>query len=277
MRITHRQAGHKDYWEKRWQALPVDEPMSNPDVYPLKYALLATADNPGPILEAGCGAGRILRYFQNQGREILGFDYIASVVAKLKAFDERLQVNVADVTCMPYAEGAFSSVLAFGLLHNLPMEACQQGMSEMQRVLKPGGRVCISFRADNLQNWLNDYWLGPLSSGKKHNAKNTSAEQAHSAFHKMNLTVDELKALVIEAGFDIEYFDAVQNMPLLYKFALFRTKMHRQFDESLARAEGYRLSWLGSILQNVLMRFPNAFCNLYVVVARKPRCVPYAA
>ncbi|MEO5344381.1 MAG: SAM-dependent methyltransferase, partial [Gammaproteobacteria bacterium SHHR-1] len=86
----------------------------------------------------------------------------------------------------------------------------------------------------------------------------------------MNLTVSELSELVTNAGLHIETFDAVQNMPLLYKFALFRARTHKKFDENRARAEGYRLTWLGRRLQEVLMRFPHAFCNLYVVVARKP-------
>jgi hypothetical protein len=46
---------------------------------------------------------------------------------------------------------------------------------------------------------------------------------------------------------------------------------HKRFDENKARKEGYRLSWLGQALQNFLMRvFSDQFCNIYVLIARKP-------
>ena len=38
----------------------------------------------GSILEAGCGAGRILRYFHDLGYDITGFDFIEVAVEKLK-------------------------------------------------------------------------------------------------------------------------------------------------------------------------------------------------
>jgi hypothetical protein len=62
----------------------------------------------------------------------------------------------------------------------------------------------------------------------------------------------------------------VENMPILYKFAIFRSSSHKKFDENIARAEGYCLSWLGQRLQNFLMRyFPDQFCNIYVLIANK--------
>lgn len=157
MRISYRNKGHRDYWEQRWQGLPIDVPMRNTGIYPLKYALLATGKNSGPILEAGCGAGRVLRYFHERGDTIYGCDYVASVIEKLRESDSSLHVESANITNLPYADGQFCTVLAFGLLHNLPLEAARKGLLEMRRVLRSGGRVCISYRADNLQNRLNDY------------------------------------------------------------------------------------------------------------------------
>jgi hypothetical protein len=62
----------------------------------------------------------------------------------------------------------------------------------------------------------------------------------------------------------------VENMPILYKFKIFREKKHKMFDENMARADGYRLSWFGRVIQNLFMLiFPRQFCNLYVLIARK--------
>ena len=86
----------------------------------------------------------------------------------------------------------------------------------------------------------------------------------------MNLTRSEYEQLFTRAGFVIDFVGPVENMPILYKFAIFRSAEHKQFDENKARAEGYRLSWFGRRLQNFLMRFfPDQFCNIYVLIAHK--------
>jgi hypothetical protein len=86
----------------------------------------------------------------------------------------------------------------------------------------------------------------------------------------MNLTRREYEKLFTSAGFEIGFISPVENMPILYKFQIFRATGHKKFDENKARAEGYRLSWGGQRLQNFLMRFfPDQFCNIYVLIARK--------
>lgn len=129
MRVSYRPHGHRTYWQRRWAHLPADAPMSNPDVYPLKYARLAAQDNPGPMLEAGCGRGRLLRYFHETGANIVGCDYIEVALAKLHAADPNLRLQIADVTRQPNRSGAFQTVLTFGLLHNLKLPAVQGGLS----------------------------------------------------------------------------------------------------------------------------------------------------
>ena len=59
-------------------------------------------------------------------------------------------------------------------------------------------------------------------------------------------------------------------MPFLYKFKFFREKKQKEFNENLARKEGYKLSFVGKILQNILIKiFPENFCNLYLIIAEK--------
>ena len=67
MRISYRSHNVRDYWEKRWDDIPADQPMENNQVYPLKYAEQTVKDQQGKILEAGCGAGRILRQPRKMG------------------------------------------------------------------------------------------------------------------------------------------------------------------------------------------------------------------
>ena len=270
MRITYRNEGHRDYWKERWFGISIDSRYSDERVYPLRQALSAIGASDGPILEAGCGAGRVVRLLQRLGKEVVGFDYIHIVVDKLKREDRELPLTTADVTALPYRDEAFSSVLAFGLLHNLPLDLATTGLREMSRVLQPGGVLCLSYRADNFQNWVNDFLLGPLGTkGTQTRSEQVSRSSQKLEFHKMNLKIKELRKLVAEAKLEIEEIEAATNMPLLYKFKFFRHKTHRAFNENLARAEGYRLTGLGNFVHRILMFFPNTFCNVYVVYARK--------
>lgn len=262
MRITYRSRGVKDYWATRWADIPADSAMTNEGVYPLKYALQTVVSREGGILEAGCGAGRILRYFHERGYDITGIDYIDVAVSKLREADPALTVETGDITCLQFPDGQFRYVLAYGLYHNLE-HGLDAAVAETLRVLEPGGRVCASFRADNIQTRLTD-WLADRKA--RHSGKTAGA-----AFHKMNLTLREFAALFERAGFVVESVAPVENMPILYKFAFFRARSHKVFEENRARAEGYRLSGLGHFLQDTLMRIlPDQFCNIYVLIAHRP-------
>ena len=179
MRVTYRQQNVRDYWTKRWDDIPADAPMENADVYPLKYAELTVKSKDGRILEAGCGAGRILRYYKNRGYDIVGIDFIKGAVEKLKEIDPELNVEVGDITRLRFEENSLKYVLSFGLYHNLE-HGLDKALRETYRVVEPGGRVCASFRADNIQTRLTD-WLADYR--RKKQVGNTHATE----FHKMNL------------------------------------------------------------------------------------------
>lgn len=149
----------------------------------------------------------------------------------------------------------------FGLYHNLE-NGLEDAVAETHRVLKSNGLVCASFRADNIQTRLID-WLanrkGLIRGGNE-----------SKVFRKMNLTNNEFSSLFSQNGFMVENIFPVENMPDLYKFSFFRVKSHKDFNENIARRDGYKLLVLGQKLQNMLMKyFLNQFCNIYVLIARK--------
>jgi|SaaInlStandDraft_5_1057022.scaffolds.fasta_scaffold64753_2 SAM-dependent methyltransferase len=261
MRKTYRRVSNKDYWEKRWDDIPADQPMENSQVYPLKYAEQTIIDRTARVLEAGCGAGRILRYYHNKNIDIVGVDFIQVAIDKLKEIDSTLKVEVGDIMALRYEDRSFNYVLAFGLYHNLEY-GLHQAIQETYRILENGGSVCASFRADNIQTKITDSLTERRASD--------SSKSKEYVFHKMNLTRKEFKQSFEKAGFVVDSIVPVENMPFLYKFSFFRAKNHKKFDENTARAEGYRLSWFGKTLQNILMQFfPNQFCNIYVLIAHK--------
>lgn len=259
MRITYRDhGGNRSYWQERWSELEADGGLLAVEKYPGKYALAAVkaSNSPGPILEAGCGAGRVLLNFHTHGRAIVGIDFIPSILSRIRAANPTVPLLSADISHLPFRPRTFSTVLAFGLFHNLET-GIDNALAETRRTMQPSGVLCASFRLDNIQNSASD-WLRRSKSPNRE-------------FHKVNLTPAEIRTLMLDAGFTDIQMDFVGNMPLLYKFTPFRHKSQRKFDESNARDVGYRLTPLASAISNILKwAFPKQLCNLAVVTARAP-------
>ena len=259
MRISYRaHGGALDYWQRRWDGVEVDSGAINLDRYPGLYAERAIkASRPdGPVLEAGCGAGRVLRHYHEGGVEIIGLDFIASVLAAIHREDATIPLAAGDITKLPFPDESFSAVLAFGLYHGLE-NGLEEAMAETRRVLKPSGLLCASMRLDNLQNRMTDRMA----------AKATTDGELR--FHKLNLTTSEFRDLITGAGFKVETVNYVENMSFLYKYPALRHASQRVFRESEARGAGYRFNLAGNILQRVAMALaPAQMANLAVITAR---------
>jgi len=263
MRISYRaHGGSKDYWQRRWDKLSIDNGAMNLERYPGLFAeRLINGDRPdGLILEAGCGAGRVLRHYHDQGIEIVGLDFIASVLGALHREDASIPLAAGDITTLPFPDETFSAVLAFGLYHGLEI-GLEAAMADTRRVIKRGGVLCASMRLDNLQNRVGDRMADRKAASR--------AAGSRKSFHKVNLTMAEFKALVTGAGFRLETVSFVENMSFLYKFAALRHASQKLFDESAARRAGYRFNMLGHALQRAAMALiPAQMANLAVITAR---------
>ena len=156
MRATYRaHGGVQAYWQARWEAVPADEGTLSLTRYPGVFAQEIMSRVEGPVLEAGCGAGRVVRHFHDEGREIIGIDFIPDVLRKVRDADANVRLAAADVLNLPFPSEFFGGVLAFGLYHNLESDL-DRALKETRRTLRPGGLLCASFRADNVQNRVLD-------------------------------------------------------------------------------------------------------------------------
>ena len=133
------------------------------------------------------------------------------------------------LTALP-TEMKFSSVMAFGLYHSLPPELQDRAFSETKRILEKDGILVCSFRADNINTRISD-WLRAKES-----------RHVQREFHKLNLTKKEFNDILTKNGFSILKIEPVVNMPILYKYKLFRHKKHKIFNEHLGRKESYRFN-----------------------------------
>jgi ubiquinone/menaquinone biosynthesis C-methylase UbiE len=99
------------------------------------------------ILDAGCGSGRNLVYLLKSGFEVFGVDESSAALAQTRRLAARLSPHtpadnfrVEPVERMSFADAGFDVVLSSAVLHFArDEERWQRMLSEMWRVLKPGG------------------------------------------------------------------------------------------------------------------------------------------
>jgi SAM-dependent methyltransferase len=98
----------------------------------------------GSVLEVGCGRGVGLPLLLSEfgAAHVDGVDLDPRQVTRARMrlrgrYEGRIDVRVASVEQLPFQNASFDAVFDFGILHHIP--AWQSAVSEIGRVLKPGG------------------------------------------------------------------------------------------------------------------------------------------
>jgi ubiquinone/menaquinone biosynthesis C-methylase UbiE len=124
----------------------------------------------GAMLEIGIGTGRIALPLLAKGVQVTGVDISDRMVARLRAKYEAaraadpdrtwgvLDVELVDMTALPFAEDRFDVAVAVHVLHLVPQ--WRHALDEAVRVVKPGGAFLLGqdVRNDRPRNLVHDEW-----------------------------------------------------------------------------------------------------------------------
>ena len=105
----------------------------------------------GPVLELGCGTGRVTRPLARAGIDIVGIDRSAPMLARALA---SLRLVRGDIRALPFAARSFSMALApYGILQSLTRPSdLTAALASVARVVEPGGTFGIDLVPD-VPNW----------------------------------------------------------------------------------------------------------------------------
>ena len=102
------------------------------------------------VLDVGCGTGTLaLKAYARVGAtgHVYGIDAGPKQIARARAKAERaslpIDFQVSVIEQLPFADRSIDVVLSTFMMHVLPDDLKRQGLAEIARVLKPGGRLLV--------------------------------------------------------------------------------------------------------------------------------------
>lgn len=97
------------------------------------------------VLDVGCGNGYVLSRYARAGARVAGVDITETAVLltrkRLELMDLEGDVRVASAEELPFDDDTFDCVCSMGVVHHTPNTP--KAVSEIQRVMKPGGRLVL--------------------------------------------------------------------------------------------------------------------------------------
>ena len=151
-----------------------------------KTIYLASLQPGERVLDVGCGTGTLAleaaRQIGTAGR-VVGIDPSKQQITRARSKATRHNVPVAFqigvIEQLAFPDQTFDVVLSTLMMHHLPASLKRQGLAEIARVLKPGGRLVIA-----------DF-------------KPKQERQGQAArFHAGGSSMQDLAAMIVDAGFE---------------------------------------------------------------------------
>lgn len=98
------------------------------------------------ILDAGCGSGRDVEYFLEDGLEPTGIDISEGMIKEAKKRVKKGKFKIMDFLDLKFKDNSFDGVWSMaGLLHT-PREDVKKALKEFYRVLKENGAIYIAVK-----------------------------------------------------------------------------------------------------------------------------------
>ena len=99
----------------------------------------------GMVCDLGCGPGQIARYLHDRGITVCGVDLSQRMIDCARQLNPGIEFSQGDMRDLPIEDNAWAGIAAFYSIVNLPAGEVVLSLREMMRVLRPGGRVLLSF------------------------------------------------------------------------------------------------------------------------------------
>jgi ubiquinone/menaquinone biosynthesis C-methylase UbiE len=104
----------------------------------------------GPVVDLGCGPGRLTAHLDGLGVPALGVDLSPGMIDLARARHPGLSFDVGSMTDLALEDGIAGACLLWYSLIHVPDAEVPGVLAEVCRVLRPGGAVLVGFHVGDL-------------------------------------------------------------------------------------------------------------------------------
>jgi ubiquinone/menaquinone biosynthesis C-methylase UbiE len=151
------------------------------------FAEEVSSSSSGPVLDIGCGPGRVAAHLAARGLDARGVDISTRMVEAARRAHPGLRFDEGDLTRLPATDAELAAAVYWYSIITTPPEGLPAVWQELDRVLHPDGRVLVSFQVGDGQG--------------------RTTEDAYGSARPLTLhahAVDHVVATLREAGFDLQ-------------------------------------------------------------------------
>lgn len=118
----------------------------------------------GPIVDVGCGPGRVTAHLHGLGAQVSGIDLSPAMIAEACAAHPELRFAVGSITALDLADATLAGIVAWYSIIHTPPDEQPAVFAELNRVLVPGGHLLLAFQSGDDERVHLDHAYGhPLS------------------------------------------------------------------------------------------------------------------
>lgn len=132
------------------RAVPDTSYEAAPDLALVQHMVSELGDRqPARVLDAGCGAGRMMTYLRSldSSLDVTGVDLSPLMVEEARAISPSADIREGDIEALPFDTDQFDAVLAwYSIIHTRPADL-PPIFVEFHRVLRPDGMLLVAFQA----------------------------------------------------------------------------------------------------------------------------------
>lgn len=166
-----------------------DHFLSTEPELPVELAMVAhfVALLPGErrVLDAGCGAGRMMPLLASLGCEVHGVDLSPEMVRRSQRDHSSFPTQIASIADLPFPDGSFDGVFSWYSTIHTPDTGLPAILGEARRVLRPSGLCLVAFQ----------------SGGGIRDVSDSYRRRGHDiVLHRCNRTPDEMAQALASAG-----------------------------------------------------------------------------
>lgn len=135
------------------------------------FAELVRGAGGGPVADLGCGPGRVTAHLHSLGLDAFGVDLSPEMVTVARRTHPHLRFEQGSMTALDLEDGGLGGAVAWYSTVHTPPEVLPLVFGEFHRVLAPGARLLLAFKAgDEIRHLdhayghdlsLDVYWTPP--------------------------------------------------------------------------------------------------------------------